>query len=208
MGFRTISFVLLLLAIFLCGCVDTNRGNVSINVTSNLTINTTDANVTQNISPPWPRYSTSAFSFQYPPEMNMSEAKNGSNGLITGYFSQPLSELAIRYVDTLATYGAAKDFDFKTNPTKAASDFLIQGKEQDAMGFFMTANATADISTFTIGTDAFCAELPFTSGTGYGYALTMYIPSRSMFVDVRILAADPSSAKSTLDSFVYGFRLV
>jgi hypothetical protein len=234
MGSKVFSAVLLLsiIVLMLSGCVDTSsRTNLSDNMSdaqenlssdnSSTQANGTaglEGNATQNQSaaPSWPRYNTSTFSFAYPPNISLSEQKSGTGGLITGSHELPErieESMAIKYIDTEAAYGQAKDFAYKANPTKAASDFLLQDKNQDTMGFFMKADRIGDISTFTLGTDVFCAEMPFSlrmnTGTRYtGYALTLFIPSRSMLVDVRIVADDQSLAKTIRDGFIYGFRLV
>jgi hypothetical protein len=69
-----------------------------------------------------------------------------------------------------------------------------------------------DISTFALSRDAYVAEMPFrvrmNSGSVYtGYALGLYLPERSVMVDVRILALDQGIADSMEQQFLLGFRL-
>jgi hypothetical protein len=228
---RKTLFAILCVALLLSfGCADRSLGadqanstaanqtnlSASTNESINASVGSEIANETnQTVAVPtaWPRYNTSSFSFPYPPNMTMSETKNGRNGIISGQTELPeRTDIAVKYVDTEATYGKNREGSFQANPTKTASDFLSQDKNSDTMGFFMKADYVGDITTFTLGKEAYCAQLPFhlklNSGSEYsGYAITIYIPSSSMLVDARIMALNESSAKEMREQFLYGFKV-
>jgi hypothetical protein len=227
MHHKTILAFLSIALLLAFGCVDTSARGAPANDTPVALENQTnpsnstagpdsmnETNLTIEMPPAWPRYNTSAFSFPYPPNMTMSETRNGRNGIISGQIELPErtdNTLAVKYINTEDTYGKNREGAFQANPTKAASDFLSQDKNSDTMGFFMKADYVGDITTFTLGQEAYCAQLPFhlkqNSGTEYsGYAITIYIPSRSVLVDARILALNESSAREMREQFLYGFK--
>jgi uncharacterized protein YceK len=235
---RYMVLIFLVASLLLSGCAE-NRGaagntsNTTMqgNATQNATQNTSATqnasqnltqNETQNLSVPaynrskdWSRFSSKDFSFEAPASMNMSEVRQGSGGVITGERNLPertAEILTIRYLNVSWTYSKNRDEELKSNPTKAAADFLAEDKKNDTMGFFMKASSMGDISTFAIGRDVYIAEMPFmlrmNSDANYtGYAMDIYVPERSLRIDVRILALDPATAKSIRDNFLLSFGL-
>jgi len=231
----TIIFVSLLVFSFFSGCAGlgspggnataanasniTDAGNLSANVTgpANLT-NLTNQTV---LPPSWPRHNGSLsadailLSFEYPPNM----AFESGRGIFTGKHDladKTGEALIVIYTNASQEYGQNKDELFKTNPTKAASDLLLQDRQDDPAGLLDSAQSSSsasNLTTFSLARDAYVAELPFTirfSGfeTAYtGYALSMYVPERSLHVRVRILAVDPTVAKDIRDHFLISFRL-
>jgi hypothetical protein len=219
---RTRAPFILLMAIgiiLLYGCTERLSDANQTNATWGAAGNDSNAANGTNAPPPnvtaWPRYSAPGFSFYYLPALSMGEVKNGPNGLISG--KHELTErtgeiMAVRYIDAVATYGKNRDTELKANPSKAASDFLLAEKAGDSMDFLSQASSVGNISSFAISREAYGAEAPFrislSSGTTYtGYAITLYIPERSLFVDVRIVALDSDVAKEMEQQFLLGFSL-
>lgn len=183
--------------------------------TSPVTIaNITDITNLTNQSPTgeWVRYTAIGFSFEYPSNMITQQgngifmAQSDLNGTTGGV-------LVVTYFNTSVVYGENKDNIFKENPTKTASDFLIEDKEDDEANFLDQAYEVGNASTFSIGRDAYVAEVPFKirfSGfrsTYTGYALDLYTPERSIHAKVRIIALDPEVAKKIKDRFLLSFRI-
>lgn len=207
--------ILLVLAFSLlfAGCASNQvASNETSNITQNITQNQSDI---YNRSKDWSRFVSKGFSFEYPADMNLSTIGNDLSGTITGQHlldDRSSEMLTIRYLNTSWFYGRNKDGEFKSNPTKTAADFLTEDKKNDPTGFFMKASYMGNISTFSIGRDAYIAEMPFTlgmnSGANYtGYAMDIYIPERSLRIDVRITALDPAAAKNIRDNLLLGFRV-
>jgi hypothetical protein len=212
-------FILLAFSILLLpGCADRGATTNISNGTMNTSANATDNGTTvppANLTPAWPRYNASGFSFPYLPSLVMSEERAGPNGLISGQHSLPertAEIMAVRFIDVNATFGKNRDSEMRPNPTKAASDVLVDDRINDTMGFFMKASYVGNITTYAISREAFVAEMPFkvmlNSGTTYsGYALSVYVPERSLLLDIRLLALDSEIAKNMKEQFLLGFRL-
>lgn len=224
-------FAFCLLVILAAGCAgksgagnQTNstqpQGNATANASTNITSvqgNLSNGTTSKTGQEGWPTYSTGQFSFEYLPTLNLSEAKNGDNGIISGSYQLPerTGELmAVRYIDTLETFGKNKDDSFKADPTEAASGFLSADRSNDSMGFINQdgSRVTGNMSTYTLGTEAYVAELPFElvmdPGTVYtGYALSVYDPQRSLWIDVRVLALDSDIAAQMKQNFLLSFRM-
>jgi len=230
---RCMFLLVLAVSLLLSGCT-ADRGtngngtrNMTLNPAPNETQNLTTQNTTQNPqnetqnqpaynrSKDWRRFSSEGFSFESPANMNISEARQGSGGIITGEHMLPertAEILAVRYLNITWVYGTNKDQELKSDPTKAAADFLSEDRKNDTMGFFMKASSMGNISTFAIGRDAYVAQMPFlltmNSGTSYsGYAMSIFVPERSLRIDVRILALDPAVAKDMEQNFLLSFSL-
>jgi hypothetical protein len=191
--------------------------NETLNATANQTLNATQNQTAQNQTVPkiWEKYSGARFSFDYPANMNLTEDRNGPNGAIVGQHNLPertAETLAVAYTDTKLTYGLNRDGEFRSHPSTTPSDLLLEDIKNDTMGFFMKASEIGSPSTFSIGREIYGAELPFklvlNSGTTYtGYAITLYVPERSLVVDVRILALDPDIARNIEQQFLLSFRI-
>lgn len=212
--------VILVIMVFLAGmlvlgCISlgnrTNESNVTSNVTNNVTNNIT--NQTANQTKDWVRYTAKSFSFEYPANTMIQEG----SGLFMAQSSIGAGTtgevLVVTYINTSAVYGQNKDKIFRENPTKTASDFLIEDKEDDPAKFLDGASEVGQITTFSLGRDTYIAEVPFkTKFSGFqstydGYALDMYVPERSLHVKVRILAIDPIKSKNLRDQFLLSFRI-
>jgi len=207
----TMIFILSLLAL---GCISLDdRGNVT-NVTENVTFDNVSDEVDQNLSEPprWVRYYAPSFSFEHPVKMETQQAA----GIFSGtqeLNGQTAEILVVVYLDTAAIYGENQDDIFKANPTKAASDFLLEDQEDDPAQILDDAEEIGDMSTFTIVRDAYVAEVPFKirfseTGPRYtGHAMDLYLPERSLHVKFRVLALEPEVAKQIRDQFLLTFRL-
>ena len=224
-------YILLLIPLMLIGCISlggqlTENGtqNVSLENQTQNNASTTQQNISQNISQNMTqnitpnasiRFNASGFSFDYPSDMKIETKGAATGGIITltHMLDGTTGELmALSYVNVTKAYGQNREKIWKSNPTKAAADYLAQDKQSDSMGFFMKASYLGEITTFAIGRDIYAAEMPFSlklnSGTTYaGYALTFYIPERSLIIDVRIMALDPEKAKMIRDNLLLSLRL-
>ncbi|MDD5340754.1 MAG: hypothetical protein PHV13_05960 [Candidatus ainarchaeum sp.] len=204
--------IFILLALLMLGCTG-ERINGPENATGNAT-NVTNASVT-NATSSYARFTAPSFHFDYPANMEAETAANGYNGVFTGrhQLAERTGEvLAVVYVNTSATYGPNADAQFQIEPTLAANGFLEKDKANDSVGFLSNAAEIGETATFAVGNDVFIAEAPFkmqfSSGTAYsGYAISIYVPERSLQVKVRILALDASVAKQIRDEFLSSFRV-
>ncbi len=194
------------LSLLVLGCLSPEeRANVT-----DVTDNVTQAN--QTMPAQWKRYNTTYLSFEHPANMEVQEA----SGIFTGTHDldgQTAEILVVVYLDTYAAYGANKDRIFRQNPTKAASDFLIEDQEEDPAQLLSEAYERGNISTFAISRGAFVAEVPFrirfsSTGPRYtGHALSLYVPERSLHVKFRVIALDPEIAEDIRDRFLLSFML-
>lgn len=207
----TVVFVLSLLVL---GCVGLDERENVTNVTDNVSLDNI-TNITQeNVSEPeqWNRYSRQSFSFEYPVNMAVQE----SSGIFTGTHDldgQTSEILVVVYLNTSAVYGVNKDSIFKDNPTKAASDFLLEDKEGDPAQLLSDAYEVGEISTYSISRDAYVAEVPFEirfsdTGPSYtGHALNLYVPERSLHVRFRVVGLNSEVAEEIKERFLLSFRL-
>ena len=217
-------FLALLLPLMLLGCItlgermtnETNQTYNESNQTINGTINETANQTNQTVSPSaTSRFSASGFGFDYPINMDIDSEETAAGGVFTGVHSiggRTAETLAVVYVNVTKAYGANREAILLADPTKAASDFLIKDRESDSMGFFMKASYLGDITTFGIRRDVYGAQMPFTlmlnSGTVFsGYAMSLYIPERSIVLNVRIIALDSAKAKQIRDNLLLSLRL-
>ncbi len=205
----------ILLALLLLGCTaERGSANVTENATGNVTLNATNATAANGTSG-YARFTAPSFSFNYPASMAVENATGNASGIFTGrhQLAERTGEvLAVVYLNTSATYGSNADSIFQIDPTLAANGFLEKDKANDSAGFLNNAAGIGETRNFAAGRDVFIAEAPFemrfTSGTTYsGYALSIYVPARSLQVKVRILALDPDVAKQMRDGFVLSFRV-
>jgi hypothetical protein len=196
--------------------------NTTMNETippQNLTQNGT--NETQPPPPPPPklyeRYMAKGFNFEYPINMATQESRSAYGGIFTGTHEiggKTGEILIVSYINTTQVYGANKEGLLQDNPTKAASDFLVQDKKNDpAGGLLQQAYQIGNISTYGLARDAYVAEAPFkirfggSNVTYSGYALSIYIPERSIHAKVRIVALNPDLASGMRDNFLLSFRI-
>jgi len=204
-------FVLLFLAF---GCISLEGRD---NVTDD---NATAGNVTgpiqenQSVVGPaqWERYTAPSFSFKYPANMKTQE----SRGIFTGTHDldgQTAEIVVVVYMDTISVYGVNRDNVFKGNPTKTASDFLLEDMEADPAQLLSEASEIGNVTTFSIARDAYVSEVPFrsrfsdTGPTYRGYALSLYVPDRSLHVKFRAVALDAETADDIKDEFISSFRI-
>jgi hypothetical protein len=184
-------------------------GNVSANQTGNQYDNST-GNLTQG--GPYQRFYFKDFSFEYPITLSVSNTSTvfaGEHNLL----NSTAEVMVVSVIDTKQAYGIPKDDELKGNPTKAAADFLTSDKKSDPVGLLGNAYEYGSISTFSIGRDAYVAELPFKihfegfQSRYVGYALSFYIPERSIQLRVRIVALDPVVGESIRNMFIDTFRM-
>jgi len=236
---RILAFIAVLLPLaLLLGCISfgermgNGTDNASANTTEqpdgagNQTQNQTGMNGTQNTTnqtaPPEPpklyeRYMARGFSFEYPFNMTTQESRSSYGGIFTGtheFGGQTGEIVVVSYVNITSVYGKNKEELLKDNPTKTASDFLLQDKESDPAGSFLSsAYDVEEISTFGVARDGFVAEAPFLirfggSNKSYtGYAMDIYVPERSLLAKVRIIALDSGKAEAMRDNFLLSFRI-
>ncbi|MFN7991243.1 MAG: hypothetical protein U0R44_03735 [Candidatus Micrarchaeia archaeon] len=218
----------LLSVALLAGCISFDRGtaNLSNNTTqpnvTNISNATNITNVTEPPPPPpkpkeWERYNATGFSFEYPINMEIQQSAGGPSGIFSGSHEiqdgQTGEILVVTYINTVSAYGKNKDGLFRDNPTKAASDFLLQDKKEDTAGLLSKAYQTGDISTFGVVRDGAAAEIPFRIRFGNstkvfsGYAIDLYVPERSLLVKMRVVALDSDLAKRIRDDFLVSFRI-
>ncbi|NYZ73969.1 hypothetical protein H0O00_02415 [Candidatus Micrarchaeota archaeon] len=216
--------IMLLSMLLMLGCIsmgnetlnESEEGNTTApeqNAPPPLINETNQSNQTSHIGLPpteWTRYNTEEFSFEYPAGM--------VTNIVTGKFlgttpsgALTTERIALSSLNTLQAYGANKDGIFKANPTKAASDFLLQDAEDDPLGIFDDAESVGELSTFTLEREVYVAQVPFKLRSGNvtytGYALSMFIPERSLHIRARILAIEPDRAEAIRDNFILSFRL-
>lgn len=220
-------FALLLIPLLLFGCIsfgerminDTNQtaenGSVAV-LPENATDNQT-ANQSEPIQKTAERFYFSAFSFEHPANMSVQKSTGSSGGIFTGTHEldgQTGEILVVSYIDTEAVFGANKNEIFRDNPSKAASDFLLEDKKSDSAGSLLSgAYEVGGIKTFTVARDGAVAEaqfrIRFSGGNKsyYGYAMDIYVPERSLHSKVRVVALDSDKAKEIRDNFLLSFRI-
>ncbi|MBD3209771.1 hypothetical protein GF318_00120 [Candidatus Micrarchaeota archaeon] len=221
---RTI--ILAFISLLMLGCIiggeEGNQTNVSEDNASNITepvnvsnaANATNATNQTNGTQPsrWERYQAGEFSFEYPVRMETQ----GGAGLFTGEHSvenQTNEALAVMYYNTSAVYGRNQDKEFKETPSETATLLLEDDIGEDPIMMLHDAEEIGGISEFSIGRDAYVSQAPFKirffeSGKLYnGYALSIYVPERSLHVKFRVIALNPQLAKDIKDQFLLSFRL-
>ncbi|MFH0884377.1 MAG: hypothetical protein V1861_01565 [Candidatus Micrarchaeota archaeon] len=204
------------------GLANTTPPNTTMNETNPLQNQTqNNTNETQPPPPPPPklyeRYLAKGFNFEYPINMATQESTSGYGGIFTGTHEiggKTGEILIVSYINTTQVYGANKEGLLQNNPTKAASDFLLQDEKSDpAGGLLQQAYEIGDISTYGLARDAYMAEAPFkirfegSNVTYSGYALSIYIPERSIHAKVRIVALDSDLSSGIRDNFLLSFRI-
>ena len=201
---------LLAFAILLFGCTEVEDRSNETNV-SNITNITNVSN--QSAAPSqWARYNASGFSFEHPINMDVQE----STGIFTGDHQvngQTGELLIVVYYNTVKAYGENKDKIFRADPSLAATELLEDDMESDPAQILDDADSYGDVSTFSISRDAYLSQVPVTttfsgsSGKFTGYALSLYVPERSLHAKVRVLARDPEKADDIRDRFLSSFRI-
>ncbi len=215
-------FALFIAAVLLLGCISFDRGGGQNNTTApspppNLTNLTNGTNQTAPPPPPkvYERYNASGFSFDYPTDMVVQPSTGAHGGIFTGTHevgNRTFETMIVTYVDTVYAYGKNKDDQYKLDPSKAASDFIQQDRNQDSASILDRANYTGDITTYSISRDGGAAEVPLKIYFGdsveafSGYAIDIYMPERSMLIRTRIIALDPDKADAMKQQFLLSFR--
>jgi hypothetical protein len=235
---RALPFIAAILPfILLLGCI--SLGEQMGNSTNTNATNTTEAppasgngtqnqsgtNATQNATnqtipePPklYERYVAKGFSFEYPINMTTQESRGSYGGIFTGtheFDGQTGEIILVSYINITSVYGLNKEEILKSNPTKSASDFLIQDKSADQAGSFLNnAYEVGEIGNFGVARDGYVAEAPFlirfggSNKTYTGYALDIYVPERSLLAKVRVIALDSDKAEAMYDNFLLSFRI-
>ena len=214
---------LLAALILLFGCISFGeRGNEStVPPSPNVTMNeSNNSNVTTPPPPPpsnpYKRYNATGFSFEYPADMAFQDSATGKSGIFSAKHEtggQTYEVMILTYMDTIAAYGVNKDEIFRDNPSKAASDILEMDKVSDSAGVLDRASEIGDTTVFSIDRGTYGARAPFKIKVGdgnrtfSGYALSIYVPERSLHVKVRIFAVDPDKAEDIMQNFLLTFRL-
>lgn len=207
-------FAIFALMFLVLGCISLEgRDNVTEdNITADNVTGPIQENQTVVGSAQWERYTAPPFSFEYPANMKTQE----SRGIFTGTHDldgQTAEIVVVVYMDTISVYGLNQDKVFKGNPTKAASDFLLEDMEADPAQLLSEAYEIGNITTFSIVRDAYVSEIPFrarfsATGPSYqGYALSLYVPERSLHIKFRVVALDSETADDIKDKFISSFRI-
>ncbi|MBU0532750.1 hypothetical protein KKB44_04620 [Candidatus Micrarchaeota archaeon] len=189
---------IILVILLLFGCT-------SVEVPSNVT-NQNITNQTQNITnQSWERHSTEQFSFEYPKNMIIQETTDTFTG--EHEINNELGELLIvQYLNTSKEYGVNQNNLFKGIPSQAAIDLLLEDIEDDPL--YVLDNAeVGNITSFSIARDTHVAQVPFRMHPHTGYALSLYVPERSLHIKVRVLALNPRLTEDINDHFLLTFRL-
>ena len=216
---------LFLFSVLLFGCIisdgDTNQTTndstqlndtvIHVNVTepndTNLT-NQSESNQTKI----YERYYTEEFSFEYPLNMDLQT----SPGLFAAdhVFNGETGEImVVMFYNLSKVYGPNQEKAFGENPSETATDFLNDDIEQDPIQMLDSAEEVGDITEFAIVRDGYVSEVPFKirfseTGKRYnGYALSIYVPERSLHMKVRIVALDPKLAENIKNNFILSFRM-
>jgi hypothetical protein len=204
---------LLALAILLFGCTEmTGRSNETN--ASNITNISNITNVSNQTTAPaeWVRFNASGFSFEYPANMDVQE----SIGIFAGdhQINGETGELlVIVYYNTIKKYGENRDKEFQENPSVTASELLEEDRKDDPAQILDDVDSFGEVSTFSLSRDAYASEVPISttfSGTTSkftGYAISMYVPERSLHMKVRVLARDSTKAEDIRDRLISSLRI-
>jgi hypothetical protein len=192
--------------LLLFGCIDLGGEE---NVTEENVTNLTNYTPKQNL---WERYNATEFSFEYPSNMDVVKSEDTFNG--THSLNGETGEMmVVYYYNTVDTYGPNKDKVMQKNPSVAASDLLSDDLEDDPTLLLDNAEELSNISAYSLSRDTMVAEISFklrlsNSSPKYdGYALSLYVPERSLHTKVRIIAKDPARSKKIRDNFLLSFRI-
>lgn len=195
------------------------EGNASSGAVQNATANDTNVTVTAPEPPPavYERQYSRGFSFEYPVNGSVQVSPGSYGGIFTFTHvasGQTAEILMVSNLNTTAVYGQNKDTILRADPTKAASDFLLQDEHDDPLGGLLeSAYEVGEVKTFGIARDGFAAQAPFrirfgNSNKSYsGHAISIYVPERSLHVKARIIALDSEKADSIRDNFLLSFRI-
>jgi hypothetical protein len=208
--------IIILAALLLLGCTGErgNPANSTANATLNGSGNLTPGNITAANASGYATFTARSFSFDYPSDMAAKSSTGMHAGTFTGRHGldgRTGELLAVVYANTSETYGVNADSEFKADPGLAANGFLEADKLNDSAGYLQNAVDVGPTSMFARGRDVFIAEAPFTTkmsnNTYAGYALSLYVPARSLQVQVRILALNPIIANEIMEEFLLSFRI-
>jgi len=119
--------------------------------------------------------------------------------------------MVVLYFNTSAVYGPNRDKEFRAEPSRATSDFLVMDRINDSAGILSSAYYVGEMRTFAILENAFAAEVPFktkfnANKTYQGYAIDLYIPERSIHAKVRIFALDQVRVDAMKQQFLLSLR--
>lgn len=197
---------MLLLLLLFCGCTE-NRGQ-DMNASNETSINSTN----QTLPPQeWVRYAAPAFSFEYPSNMKTRTQPGLFTAIHALQSGQTGEVMIVTYFNTSAVYGPNRDKEFRDQPSRATSDFLVADQANDSAGVLSNALSVGEMRTFAVMENAFAAEVPFKTGfntnkTYEGYAIDLYIPERSTHAKVRIFALDKARADAMERQFLLSLR--
>ena len=215
--------ILFLISLLLFGCIigngETNQTNDSVqsndsNFVNDSTVN--DTNLTnqteQNQTKIFERYYTDEFSFEYPANMDLQTSPRVFAGdhVINGETGEIM---VVMFYNISSVYGPNQEKEFMETPSETATDFLYDDIEEDPVQMLDSAEDVGDITEFAIVRDGYVSEVPFKirfseTGKRYnGYALSIYVPERSLHIKVRIVALDSKLAENIKDNFILSFRM-
>lgn len=162
----------------------------------------------------WAHYSNDVFSFDHPGDLvTTSEPGNFSaiHYLPYPYSYQLAESINLVYVNTEEEYGYNQNEIFKLNPTKFATDSLLDDIELDSMKTLLRAENIKQPTQFTVAQKYYVAESSFElsdfNTTYTGYALSVYIPERSVHLNFRIVALDQQVSFNIKEGILRSLRL-
>jgi len=185
---------------------DTQADNQSVADADN---QTSQANATPSA---WATHTNSQFRFQYPKNMETDVGQ----GLFTGTHAlngTTSQVLVVMHYDASKVHGINRDKEFKERPSDAATTLLEEDMDEDPIHMLDSAKEVGDITEFSIGRDTYVSQVQFKVqfdnflNTYEGYALSLYVPERSLHIKVRIIALDQNKAEDILDQFLLTYSL-
>lgn len=206
-GDRYMKWFFVLMPLILLGCTGT------INQAINPELPPAPAPIIQEPKV-WESYSNNIFSFDYPGNMAIENQPSFIRGI--HYLPDPngnrqAEALLVAYVNASEKYGPNQDVIFKFNPTKTATDFLLDDKENDSMGMLLHAHDIGTMRQFTVAKKYYVAEMQFKlfdlNTTYDGYAMSIYIPESSTHLNVRIVALDSKLSYNMKEAILRSLRL-
>lgn len=200
---------LLLAAFLLLGCaMPTDRTNET-----NVSNESDSGNVSGLIvDTSWAKHNASGFSFDYPSNMDVQASQGifAADHMIDG---QTGEIFIVVYYNTVKNYGENRDRILKENPSLAASELLEEDLEADPAQVLDKAETVGEVTTYSIARDGYASEVPITvrfedsMSVFRGYAISVFVPERSLHIKVRVLAKDQSKADDIRKRFISSFRI-
>ncbi|MFH1785232.1 MAG: hypothetical protein ABH842_02285 [Candidatus Micrarchaeota archaeon] len=197
-------WLIILLPLLLCGC------------TEEIVFTPLDPAPAPLLNQPsvWSHYSNEIFSFDHPGNIvttSQPGTLSGVHYLPSPYSYQPAESINLVYINTTEEYGENQDEIFKDNPTKFATDFLLDDIELDSMNTLLRADRIDSPTQFTVAQKYYVAESYFEltdfNTTYAGYAMSIYIPEKSIHVNIRVLALDSQIAFNIKEAILRSLRL-